>query len=174
MEKTAHRSAGSRLRFDIELGCIAETGMRDRATVLLVRHQSVLLVRERGGPWLLPGGTVGHEELTIVAAIRALHEDTGVAASAAAFLFQQPSAHHLHHVFRIAIPDDAQPRPEAGGRFRDLSWVEASQLAHLGTTPGTRAILNRAIGGSVRDSRSAWSHNGAQQDVSTGTGRRWR
>lgn len=59
--------------------------MRERATVLLVRHQSVLLVRERGGPWLLPGGTVGYEELTIIAAIRALHEDTGVAASAAAF-----------------------------------------------------------------------------------------
>nr|WP_061177037.1 NUDIX domain-containing protein [Caballeronia pedi] len=149
--------------------------MRDRATVLLVRHQSVLLVRERGGPWLLPGGTVGYEELTIVAAIRALHEDTGVAASAAAFLFQQPSAQHLHHVFRIAIPDDANPRPEAGGRFRDVSWVEASQLPHIGTTPGTRAILNRAMGGAAaRETRSAWSHNGAEHDVSTGTGRRWR
>jgi len=47
--------------------------MRERATVLLVRHQSVLLVRERGGPWLLPGGAVAFDELTIIAAIRALY-----------------------------------------------------------------------------------------------------
>jgi 8-oxo-dGTP diphosphatase len=31
-------------------------GMRIRATVLLTRHHAVLLVRERGGMWLLPGG----------------------------------------------------------------------------------------------------------------------
>ena len=147
--------------------------MRERATVLLVRHQSVLLVRERGGPWLLPGGTVGYEELTIIAAIRALHEDTGVAASAAAFLFEQVSAHHLHHVFRIAIPDDVHPRPSAGGRLHELHWVEASQLPQVSATPGTRAILSRAMGGSRESSRPAWSHDGPGGDAAAGIGRRW-
>ena len=148
--------------------------MRERATVLLVRHQSVLLVRERGGPWLLPGTTVEYDELTIVAAIRALHEDTGVAASAVAFLFEQVSAHHLHHVFRIAIPDDVHPRPSAGGRLHELLWVDASQLAQVSATPGTRAILHRAMGGVHESSRSSWSHDAAGQGAAAGVGRRWR
>ena len=120
--------------------------MRVRATVLLVRHHAVLLVRERGGPWLLPGGTVELDELAIVTAIRALYEDTGVEANAVAFLFQQVSAHHLHHVFRIAIPDDVQPRPGRRGGLDELRWADPSQLASVQTTPGTRAILNRALG----------------------------
>lgn len=99
--------------------------MRVRATVLLVRHHAVLLVRERGGPWLLPGGLVGLDELPIVAAIRALHEENGVEASAAAFLFQQVSAHYLHHVFRIAIPDDVHPRTAIGAGLDEMVWVGA-------------------------------------------------
>ncbi|SAK66530.1 NUDIX hydrolase [Caballeronia temeraria] len=148
--------------------------MRERATVLLVRRQSVLLVRERGGPWLLPGGTVAFDELTIVAAIRALHEDTGVEASAAAFLFQQASAHHMHHVFRIAIPDEVHLRPKAGGRFHELLWVEAAQLAHVSATPGTRAILSRAMGGSRESARHAWNHRDDEAEVAAGFGRRGR
>lgn len=148
--------------------------MRERATVLLVRHQSVLLVRERGGPWLLPGGAVAFDELTIIAAIRALHEDAGVQASAAAFLFQQASAHHLHHVFRIAIPDDVHLRPKAGARFHELFWVEAHQLAHVSATPGTRAILTRAMGGGRESTRHAWSNGGVEQEAAAGFGRRGR
>jgi ADP-ribose pyrophosphatase YjhB (NUDIX family) len=148
--------------------------MRERATVLLVRHQSVLLVRERGGPWLLPGGAVAMDELTIVAAIRALHEDTGVEASAAAFLFQQTSAHHLHHVFRIAIPDAVHLRPKAGGRFHELLWVETSQLAHVSATPGTRAILSRAMVFSRESVRQGWKPSDADAHVTAGVGRRGR
>jgi 8-oxo-dGTP diphosphatase len=140
--------------------------MRERATVLLVRRQAVLLVRERGGPWLLPGGTVGLEELTIVAAIRALHEETGVEASAAAFLFQQVSAHHLHHVYRVAIPDDVHPRPD----FGDMCWADASQLASINTTPGTRAILYRAMGLGFDTTKPPRDRDGAP----TGIGKRWR
>ncbi|SAK84061.1 NUDIX hydrolase [Caballeronia calidae] len=148
--------------------------MRERATVLLVRHQSVLLVRERGGPWLLPGGTVGYDELTIVAAIRALHEDTGLEASAAAFLFQQVSAHHLHHVFRVAIPDGVHPRPEAGGKLDELLWVEPSRAAHVDITPGTRAILHRAMGLGYETTRSGWRGDDARSGMGAGFGRRGR
>ena len=144
--------------------------MRVRATVLLVRHHAVLLVRERGGPWLLPGGTVGLDELPIVAAIRALHEESGVEASAAAFLFQQISAQHLHHVFRIAIPDDVHPRAAIGGGLDEVIWVEPSRLGHMSITPGTRAILNRAIGLGYETTRPGGNPNG----MGAGLGKRWR
>ncbi|WP_371884733.1 NUDIX domain-containing protein [Caballeronia sp. S22] len=170
----ARRSSYRTIKSNNELGCNTETGMRERATVLLVRHQSVLLVRERGGPWLLPGGAVAFDELTIIAAIRALHEDTGVQASAAAFLFQQVSAHHLHHVFRIAIPDDVHVRPKADARFHELLWIDARQLANVSATPGTRAILTRAMGGGRDSPRHAWSHGGAESEVAAGFSRRGR
>ncbi|SAK80415.1 NUDIX hydrolase [Caballeronia hypogeia] len=144
--------------------------MRIRATVLVIRQQAVLLVRERGGPWLLPGETVEPDELTMVVAIRALYEGTGVEANAAAFLFQQVSAHHLHHVFRIAIPDDLHPRAAFGSGLDDLCWVDASQLANVHTTPGTRSILNRALGVSHDTTKSTWRENGAR----VGIGKRWR
>jgi 8-oxo-dGTP diphosphatase len=120
--------------------------MRTRATVLLTRQHAVLLVRERGGPWLLPGASVGIEELAMVAAIRGLHRDTGVEAQAAAFLFQQVSAQHLHSVFRVAIPDDLHPRPSPISQYDEVRWIDVSQLGHMPMTPGTRAILGRAIG----------------------------
>ena len=144
--------------------------MRERATVLLVRQQAVLLVKERSGPWLLPGGSVEYDELAIVAAIRALHEETGVAANAAAFLFQQASAHHIHHVFRIAIPDDVNPRAGFGSVLDDLRWVDPSQIANMQTTPGTKAILNRALGLAPEAVKPVWQRMGA----SVGLGKRWR
>lgn len=133
--------------------------MRVRATVLLVRHQAVLLVREHGGPWLLPGGPVGLNELALVAAVRALHEDTGVEASAAAFLFQQVSAHHLHHVFRVAIPDDMHPRAAMGGGIDDVLWVAPAQLVQVAMTPGTRAILSRATGIGIDPAEALHCHD---------------
>jgi 8-oxo-dGTP diphosphatase len=170
----SNRGVGIASQSNNELGCNTETGMRERATVLLVRHQSVLLVRERGGPWLLPGGAVAYDELTIIAAIRTLHEDIGVEANAVAFLFQQMSAQHLHHVFRIAIADDVQPRPSSGGRLHELLWVDATQLTQISATPGTRAILTRAMGGARENTRSAWNHDGGGQSAAAGFGRRWR
>jgi 8-oxo-dGTP diphosphatase len=143
--------------------------MRIRATVLLTRQQAVLLVRERGGPWLLPGASVGLDELPMVAAIRGLHRDTGVEASAAAFLFQQVSAQHMHSVYRIAIPEDVNPRPSPLGEFDEIRWVDSSDLGRMQVTPGTRAILNRAIGpaGGVEDTRPAWRHTGLRMNPST-------
>jgi 8-oxo-dGTP diphosphatase len=113
---------------------------------------------------------VGLDELTIVAGIRALFEDTGVEASAAAFLFQQVSAHHLHHVFRVAIPDDVHPQPAMGGGLDEVVWAEPAKLAHISTTPGTRAILNRALGLGFDATKPAWK----QDDASGGISRRWR
>lgn len=130
--------------------------MRVRATVLLVRHRAVLLVKERGGPWFLPGGDLRPGELAMAAAIRELHEETCVEASAAAFLWQHVSAHHMHQVFRVAIPPEVRPRANVRAGIEEVRWVELSQLATMSVTPGTRAILGRAAGGTGTVSRSDW------------------
>jgi len=130
--------------------------MRVRATALLVRQHAVLLVKERGGPWFLPGGDLRPGELAMAAAIRELHEETCVEASAAAFLWQHVSAHHMHQVFRVAVPGDARPRANVRAGIDDLRWVELSQLARMSVTPGTRAILERAAGVTGSVSRTDW------------------
>ncbi|WP_250467764.1 NUDIX domain-containing protein [Caballeronia sp. GAFFF2] len=120
--------------------------MRVRATVLVVRHDAVLLVRQRGGPWYLPGGEVRHNELVMAAAIRELHEGTGAEASAAAFMWQHVSAQHLHHVFRVAIPADARLFTNPGQGVDEVRWVNIPLLHTMPVTPGTKAILARAAG----------------------------
>ncbi|WP_087658565.1 NUDIX domain-containing protein [Caballeronia terrestris] len=120
--------------------------MRIRATGLVVSKGAILLVREHSGMWLLPGGSIERTELAIVAAIRALHEITGIEAQAAASLFEHVSAHHIHHVFRIAVPDDARLRADA--RFSAVQWVAPQELYRRQITPGTEAILARALAGS--------------------------
>ncbi|KND61054.1 hypothetical protein BVER_03010 [Candidatus Burkholderia verschuerenii] len=139
--------------------------MRLRATALLTRHQAVLLVRQRGGPWLLPGATVQMDELAMVAALRGLHRDTGIEATAIAFMFEQSSAQHVHSVFRIAIPDGVTPRPSPLGEYDEVRWADSTQLAHMHLTPGTRAILHRAIGpdagiDEIPDRRQMWRPSG--------------
>ncbi|SAL25317.1 NUDIX domain-containing protein [Caballeronia humi] len=117
--------------------------MRIRATGLVVSKGAILLVREHSGMWLLPGGSIERNELAIVAAIRALHEITGIEAHAAASLFEHVSAHHIHHVFRIAVSDNARPRTDA--RFSAVQWVAPQELYRRQITPGTEAILARAL-----------------------------
>ncbi|WP_087644869.1 NUDIX domain-containing protein [Caballeronia choica] len=120
--------------------------MRIRATGLVVRKGAVLLVREHSGMWLLPGGVVERDELVIVAAIREVYEETGMEAHAAAFMFEHVSAHHVHHVFRIAISDNEHPK--ACAEAASVKWVTPEQLINFRATPGTKAILERALSAS--------------------------
>ncbi|SAL56234.1 NUDIX hydrolase [Caballeronia choica] len=96
--------------------------------------------------WLLPGGVVERDELVIVAAIREVYEETGMEAHAAAFMFEHVSAHHVHHVFRIAISDNEHPK--ACAEAASVKWVTPEQLINFRATPGTKAILERALSAS--------------------------
>ncbi len=61
--------------------------IRHRATAIVVRGGRVLLMREPGdSKFHLPGGGVDAGELPISAAVRELHEETSLAASAAAYI----------------------------------------------------------------------------------------
>lgn len=109
----------------------------------MIRQSAVLMVREYTGMWLLPGGSVAHDELPIVAAIRELYDEAGVEARAAAFLFEHVSAHHVHHVYRMVIADHARVR--SGVEVESVQWVDHREVSDWRTTPGTRAIVARAF-----------------------------
>ena len=57
--------------------------LRQRATVVLVRNGRVLLVSDETGMFLMPGGGIEPGEQPMAAAVRELHEETGLTATRA-------------------------------------------------------------------------------------------
>jgi 8-oxo-dGTP pyrophosphatase MutT (NUDIX family) len=80
--------------------------MRIRATVLCVKDGKFLAVKERGQPHFgLPGGGVKKGEQSIVAAIRELHEETGLRTASIEHLANFQGTRGSHRVFIV------RPRP---------------------------------------------------------------
>ncbi len=77
---------------------------RQRATVIVEIDRRILLVENRGGLVLLPGGGIDPQESRLQAAARELAEETGLVAESLLFLFDHESASHDHHVFLAAAP----------------------------------------------------------------------
>jgi 8-oxo-dGTP pyrophosphatase MutT (NUDIX family) len=75
---------------------------RQRATIIVEVDQRILLVENRGGLVLLPGGGINPEESRLQAAARELAEETGLVAESMLFLFSHESATNCHNVFWAA------------------------------------------------------------------------
>ncbi|WP_300456785.1 NUDIX domain-containing protein [Accumulibacter sp.] len=72
---------------------------RQRATVIVEFERRILVVENRGGLILLPGGGIGPHESQQHAAARELAEETGLVAESVRFLFSHESPSNCHHVF---------------------------------------------------------------------------
>ena len=82
------------------------SNMRRRATVICIQDGTFLAVQERGQHhFSLPGGGIEHHEQGIVAAIRELHEETGLRAASVEHLVNFDGNRGSHQVFVI------KPRP---------------------------------------------------------------
>lgn len=71
---------------------------RQRATVIVEIDGRILLVENRGGLILLPGGGINPEESRLQAAARELTEETCLLADSLQFLFTHESATNCHNV----------------------------------------------------------------------------
>ncbi|WP_197053897.1 NUDIX domain-containing protein [Chitinibacter sp. ZOR0017] len=113
---------------------------RQRATVILLRDNAVLLTFTHSGIALLPGGNIERGELAIMAAARELYEETSLIATSLRFVFEHESNTTIHQVFLA----EADGNPVAGDDAAALAFHAGNPAgaAHK-LSPGTIDILTR-------------------------------
>jgi 8-oxo-dGTP diphosphatase len=132
------------------------------ASVACFREDRVLLAM-RGKPpmeslYSLPGGLVEAGETLGEAALRELHEETGVVAKLVGFVApveiveRDPDGRVRVHIVIAAhaarwLWGEAQTGPEA----REVRWVTQAEIERLPTTPGLAAVLDKAFALVLRD-----------------------
>lgn len=125
------------------------------ASLACFRDGEVLIAR-RGKPpavglWSLPGGMVELGETAAEAAVRELHEETGVRAMAVALadvvevILRSPGGVVERHVTILAyagrwLAGDGAAGPEA----TEIAWARPNSLDAFETTPGLAAVVARA------------------------------
>ena len=117
---------------------------RQRATVIVDIDGRILLVENRGGLLLLPGGGINPDETHAQAASRELGEETRLRAKSLHFLFSHESQTNCHHVFRAR----ASGTPLAGDDAVALHLLAQGDLALADRmSAATRQIIERFLAG---------------------------
>ena len=115
---------------------------RQRATVIVDIDGRILLVENRGGLLLLPGGGINPDETHAQAASRELGEETRLRAKSLHFLFSHESQTNCHHVFRAR----ASGTPLAGDDAVALHLLAQGDLALADRmSAATRQIIERFL-----------------------------
>lgn len=115
---------------------------RQRATVIVDIDGRILLVENRGGLLLLPGGGINPDESHAQAASRELGEETRLRAKSLHFLFSHESQTNCHQVFRAR----ASGTPLAGDDAVALHLLAQGDLALADRmSAATRQIIERFL-----------------------------
>jgi 8-oxo-dGTP diphosphatase len=117
--------------------------MKERATVICRRDDTVLFVRHRIR-WTLPGGIVRANECPRQCAHRELEEETSLVAVSSAYLWQFVGFNKRHHVFIVEIADGADPQPR--NQIRTCRWFVPRDIETLLVSVPTRPILEPVSG----------------------------
>jgi 8-oxo-dGTP diphosphatase len=113
--------------------------MKDRATVVCVRENRILLVARERSRWALPGGRIRRDETPLEAARRELSEETTLAAIELTYLFQFTGFNTLHDVFFADIAHHASVQPN--NEITKCRWFAPVKIATLSASIPTRGIV---------------------------------
>ncbi|UGV28501.1 NUDIX domain-containing protein [Rhodopseudomonas boonkerdii] len=121
---------------------------------IVIRGTFVLLVQRANPPdagyWGFPGGKIEFGESIAQAAIRELHEETGIHASAGPIVttidaFDRGGRDiRAHHILIAVLCDWISGEPNARDDARDALWFELSELAGS-ELPMSHSVVDVAI-----------------------------
>ena len=113
--------------------------MKDRATVLCVRDDRILLVARERSRWALPGGRIRRDEAPHEAALRELEEETTLVADELMYLFQFNGFNTQHHVFFAEVGPHLTAQPS--NEIAKCRWFAPVKIATLSASVPTRGIV---------------------------------
>lgn len=113
--------------------------MKDRATVLCVRDNRILLVARERSRWSLPGGRIGRGEAPHEAARRELEEETTLVATGLMYLFQFSGFNTQHQVFFADVEQHAIALPS--NEIAKCRWFAPIKIETLSASVPTREIV---------------------------------
>ena len=113
--------------------------MKVRATVICEQDRHILLVRKPRCCWTLPGGKVEPGETKAAAAVRELHEETGLEAEDVLYLMELQSGRTQHHVYEASVLNIEEVRPQ--NEISDCMWHPLNAVQNLKTSDATLRIV---------------------------------
>lgn len=113
--------------------------LKQRATIVCLRANEVLLVARAASRWALPGDTIKSGGTPLDAAHRELHEETGLADVPLKYMMHFGGFAKMHHVFVGELVGDQVPR--ASGEIARCKWVRHGQIARICVSIPTKKII---------------------------------
>ena len=113
--------------------------MNERASVLCVRDDRILLVARERSRWALPGGRIRRDEAPHEAALRELEEETTLVADELMYLFQFNGFSTQHHVFFAEVGPHLTAQPS--NEIARCKWFAGAKIATLSASVPTRGIV---------------------------------
>ena len=122
--------------------------LRKRGVAVVIRHERVLLVKDKGkSKYSLPGGGVHERERSFQAAARELHEETGLKARKVTYIGSFSGAVSHHKAFLIEADGDVRLKnhhERGGGELASYIWWDMkSDVPVFAHVKAILAILNK-------------------------------
>ncbi|VWB09130.1 NUDIX hydrolase [Burkholderia lata] len=119
-----------------------EVPLKERATIVCLQGQLVLLVARAASRWALPGGTIKAGETPLEAAHRELWEETGLVGLNLTYAMHFGGLSKMHHVFIGALATDL--KPQASNEIAQCKLFRHDAVAKLRASIPTKKIIELA------------------------------